>query len=128
MLEHTARRVDRNSERSGFTMIELLIVIMIFGILVAIAVPSYLGFRDRTADSSAKANVRAALPAVGAFRAENGTYTGMTVAALQGIDQSVKLDGDPVVTGTTYCVDSTVRGSTWKITGPGNTPPAAGAC
>lgn len=128
MLEHTARGVERNSERSGFTVIELLIVIMIFGILVAIAVPSYLGFRDRTADSSAKANVRAALPAVGAFRAENGTYTGMTVAALQAIDQSVKLDGDPVVTGTTYCVHSTVRGNTWKITGPGNTPPAAGAC
>jgi prepilin-type N-terminal cleavage/methylation domain-containing protein len=128
MLEHTARRVDRDSERSGFTTIELLIVIMIFGILVAIAVPSYLGFRDRTADSSAKANVRAALPAVRAFRAENGTYAGMTVAALQSIDQTVTLDRDPVVTEATYCVDSTVRGNTWKITGPGSTAPVAGAC
>jgi len=128
MLEHTARRADRNAERSGFTMIELLIVTMVFGILVAIAVPSYLGFRDRTADSSAKANVRAALPAVQAFRAENGTYMGMTVAGLQGIDQTVKLDGDPVVTETSYCVDSTVRGNTWRITGPGNAAPVTGAC
>ena len=128
MLEHTARRVDRGSERSGFTMIELLIVIMIFGILVAIAVPSYLGFRDRTADSSAKANVRAALPAVRAFRAENGTYVGMTASALQGIDQTVKLDGDPVVTETSYCLDSTVRGNTWKITWPDSTIPVTGAC
>ena len=128
MLEHTARRVDRNPERSGFTAIELLIVIMIFGILVAIAVPSYLGFRDRTADTSAKANVRAVLPAVRAFRAENGTYSGMTVAELQGIDQSVELDGDPVVTETTYCVDSTVRGNTWRIAGPGNPVPVVGAC
>ena len=123
-------RIRKSAEEKdqGFTLIELLVVIIIIGILLAIAVPSYLGFRGRAADSSAKANVRAALPAVEAFYADNGTYTGTTVAALQLIDQNVNLDGAPVVTATTYCIDSTVSGATWKISGPGTTTAVTGAC
>ena len=127
MFKRIRQRLDGNTEQ-GFTLIELLVVIIIIGILLAIAVPSYLGFRGRAADSSAKANVRAALPAVEAFYADNGSYTGMTVAALQLIDQNVNLDGAPVVTATTYCIDSTVSGSTWKIAGPGVTTAVTGAC
>ena len=127
MFKRIRQRLDGNTEQ-GFTLIELLVVIIIIGILLAIAVPSYLGFRGRAADSSAKANVRAALPAVEAFYADNGTYTGMTVAALQLIDQNVNLDAAPTVTATTYCIDSTVSGSTWRIAGPGTTTAVSGAC
>src|SRR2546429_6488989 len=45
-----------------FRSIELLVVIIILGILLAIAVPSYLSFKDRANKSAAQANVRSVLP------------------------------------------------------------------
>ena len=58
-------------------------MIIIIGILLAIAIPSYLKFRDRANESAAKANVRASIPGLEAYYADNNSYVGMTLAGIQ---------------------------------------------
>ena len=109
MIERLRNRIARSEAQGGFTLIELLVVIIIIGILLAVAVPSYLGFRDRANNSAAQANVRAAVPAVEAFYSDNGTYAAMDLAALQAIDPSVKVavDTSPAPGASTYCIQNT---------------------
>jgi type IV pilus assembly protein PilA len=104
-------------EESGFTLIEVLIVLVIIGILLAVSVPSYLGFKDRAKRGAAEANVRAAVPAVEAYYADNGGYTGMTGAGLVAIDGGIK--ATVVSAGaTTYCISNTQGTFTYYKNGP----------
>jgi type IV pilus assembly protein PilA len=120
MLARLNQRISRSRNEGGFTLIELLVVIIIIGILLAIAIPSYMKFRDRANKSAAQANVRSSIPAVEAYFADNNTYAGATLAYLQSTyDQGVKNIVIQSASLTSYCVQSTVGAETFKKAGPG---------
>ena len=127
-------RKRSTGKEEGFTLIELLVVIVILGILMAIAVPSYMGFRDRASRSAAMANVRAAIPSVEAYYSDHGAYladsTSTPVGVFapsfiranidQGLSSTIKITARTVLAaGDGYCISSTVGGWVAFVQGPG---------
>jgi type IV pilus assembly protein PilA len=117
----------RGATRHGYGLpsrsIEFLIVFVIVLILLLIAAPTYLGFRNRANSAAAQANVRLAIPAVEAyFLLTNSSFAGLDLHWLKSYEPGVTLN-DPAATpskqtATTYCVSSTVGGKTWYKAGP----------
>jgi type IV pilus assembly protein PilA len=92
VLQRMGRRLQGERE-GGFTLIELMVVVLIIAILIAIAIPTFLGARQRAQDRAAQSNLRNALTAEKTYYTDSQVYYATAgAAALKAIEPSLTFD------------------------------------
>ena len=104
---------DKSGSESGFTLVELLVVMLILGILAAIAIPAFFNQRDKAVDADAKVEARTAEAAMETYATDHdGDYTGADADDLHAIEATLPGNGGSLAVsypgaGALYEVTST---------------------
>jgi type IV pilus assembly protein PilA len=101
------RRLHPGGEE-GFTLVELIVVVVILGVLVTIAVPTFLGARNRAQDSAAKASIRTAFTAGRIIFSTTDSYAAATLLELSDTETSLTWVDDVTVSPEPKVVSSDV--------------------
>src|SRR5712691_8979592 len=93
-------------QEDGFTLIELMVVVLIIAILIAIAIPTFLGARARAQDRAAQSDLRNGLTAEKTVYTDNSSYDA-TTATMVAVEPSLNWNnGNGSRTPTTVTVDA----------------------
>ena len=86
-MESGKNGTGRLRDRSGFTLIEIMVVIVILGLLAALVVPKLIGRTEEAKKTQARVQIRNIEQALGLFKLDNGFYP----ATDQGIEALIKI-------------------------------------
>ena len=89
-------RNRRVHDQGGFTLIELMVVVMIIAILIGIAVPVFLGLQRRAQDRAAESSLRDAFTAARTFHTDEDSYAGFDAAEGEDIEHTLIWADGPV--------------------------------
>lgn len=113
-----ALAVSGRGLRGAFTMIELVVVIVVLGILSAVAIPKYFDYTAKAKEAACRGILGSARSAIGNFYANTivttGTATYPTLVEMQ-THGTVILDGVPA---NPYNSSATIAAATWSATPP----------
>jgi type IV pilus assembly protein PilA len=104
----------RRDDEQGFTLIELMVVVLIIAILIAIAIPTFLGARQRAQDRAAQSDLRNGLTAEKTIYTDTQSYSSDTsTAGMKGIESSLdwgnKLKVSVSADGSVVCLEETSK-------------------
>lgn len=88
-MKHTHAVTRENEPEAGFTLIELMMVVLIIAILIAVLIPTFVGAKQRAQDRAAQSSVRNALTAGRVLYSDHGDFTDATLAALAATEPSL---------------------------------------
>ena len=104
----TQRREDK-----GFTLIELMVVVLIIAILLAIAIPTFLGAQNKAKDRSAQSSARNALTNAKTIFADTGLYSDVLVAKMTASEPSLTFNAADVASTGPKIVSMAVTTTAW---------------
>jgi type IV pilus assembly protein PilA len=90
MVQHVVRHRTHRHDADGFSLIELIMVVLIIAILIAVGVPTFLGSRKPAEDRQAQTLLRTSLAAAKTGAADTGDYAWVSPAAIAAEETSVR--------------------------------------
>jgi type IV pilus assembly protein PilA len=89
MIQWITDRLQRKDDE-GFTLIELMVVVLIIAILIAIAIPTFLGARGRAQDRAAQSSLRNSVTAAKAIYTDDEDYADATIAEMNDSEPAIQ--------------------------------------